>query len=162
MAISVPALRDRLARSVGAGGPSFDTHFIAAINNVIGDFNRQCTGIDPHRRDRAAANVAADESSDVTILSDVDDDDVVNGEAAVAFQDDASGQLPLDKKFDFLFYIGCLYYLGISSEWSKQPSEKTADVYKRALAMAQFESINEANPDSGVPSTGSHRRRSGN
>lgn len=42
MSIPLQGLRDRLARTLGAGGPSFDTHFLAAINNVLSDFNRQC------------------------------------------------------------------------------------------------------------------------
>ena len=42
MAIPIQGLRDRLARTLGAGGPSFDTHFVAAMNSVVTDFNRQC------------------------------------------------------------------------------------------------------------------------
>ena len=120
MAIPVQSLRDRLSRVLGSGGPSFDIHFLAAINSVITDFNRQCN-------------------------------------RSMLYLDDTSGNLMLDattelsRVHETTFFYGCLFYLERSAEWSKEPSEKTERMFKRCLAMSQFEAINYDNPEAGIP-----------
>ncbi len=42
MSIQVAQLRETCASTLGASGVRFDTHFLMALNSVIGDFNRQC------------------------------------------------------------------------------------------------------------------------
>lgn len=52
-------------------------------------------------------------------------------------------------KYSRVFRDGILYYLALSGEWAKEDIGTAKAKYDRAMALAQFEYVNDQNPESG-------------
>lgn len=65
--------------------------------------------------------------------------------------DNLDTDIDLDSKYQRAFDFGIKYYLFESGEWGRKPSASAAQDYQRALALCQYESIQELDPDTGNP-----------